>query len=188
MRELQQPGMPVVQAIADRFGPDVAPDGVLDRAALAARAFGDPGAVADLNAIVHPAVRAEMAARVAAQQGTDHVVVLDIPLLAEGTPRVELQATIVVDVPIEAQVDRLVRLRGFDEADARSRIARQATREQRLAIATHLIDNVGDLADLARQVDAIWADLLTLAHVPAPGADHPPGPGPTHPPAPNERS
>jgi dephospho-CoA kinase len=163
VRELQGPGMPVVAAIAARFGDDVAPGGVLDRAALAGRVFADPDAVRALNAIVHPAVQAEMAARVRAERGTDHVVVLDIPLLAEGERRLDLQATIVVDVPTEVQVDRLVRQRGFDEADARARIARQATREARLALATHVIDNIGDLDDLRRQVDAVWPELVALA-------------------------
>jgi dephospho-CoA kinase len=136
-------------------------DGRLDRAALAAIAFADPEALHDLNEIVHPAVGREIARRIAAEQDTDHVVVLDIPLLAEN-PRDGLAATIVVDVPVDVAVDRLVRLRGMTEEDARSRIARQATREERVARADRVLDNRGSLADLERQVDELWAWLVTL--------------------------
>ena len=104
-------------------------------------------ALKELNAIVHPAVGAEIARRIEAAAGTDAVVVLDIPLLAEN-PRKGLAGTIVVDTPVEVAVDRLVRLRGMDEADARARIARQATREERAAGADRIIDNNGDLTAL----------------------------------------
>lgn len=168
VRDLQQPGMPVVLAIAERFGADMAPLGVLDRGALAARVFGDADAVAALNAIVHPAARAEMEARVERERETDHVVVLDVPLLVEMGGRDDLQAVVIVDVPVEAQVDRLVRYRGFDEADARARIARQATRDERLARATHVIDNSGTPDGLVAQVDALWRELGRLAPYGAP--------------------
>ena len=135
-REVQQPGAPLLARLAERFGDHViAADGSLDRQAVATIAFADADALADLNKIVHPAVAAEINARVGAQLATDNVVVMDIPLLAEN-PREGLQATIVIDVPVEVQVERLVGSRGFDEADARARIARQATREQRLERAT----------------------------------------------------
>ena len=133
VREVQQPGSPVLAALAERFGSEViAADGSLDRAAVATLAFSDPENLKALNAIVHPAVAREMNERVMAQVGTERVVVMDIPLLTEN-PREGLQGRIVVDVPVEVQVQRLVAGRGFDEADARARIARQATREQRLA-------------------------------------------------------
>jgi dephospho-CoA kinase len=106
-------------------------------------------------------VRDEMNRRIAEQAGTDHVVVLDIPLLAEN-PRTGLQGVIVVDVPVEVQVERLVRYRGFDEADARARIARQATREQRLALATVVVDNSGDIGALAEQIETVWQWLCSL--------------------------
>lgn len=183
VHELQAPGTPVLAAIVERFGEEVAPGGVLDRPALARRVFGDADALRSLNAIVHPAVAAEMTARIERERSTDHVVVLDIPLLVESPWRYDLQAVIVVDVPVELQVRRLVEARGFDEDDARARIARQATREQRRAAATHIIDNSGAIADLDGQVGELWAALRALP--PAP----PPSPAPAAPPAdPNGRS
>lgn len=167
VRDVQQPGSPVLAAMAERFGPQViADDGSLDRAAVASVVFSDPEALTALNAIVHPAVGAEMNRQVMAERGTDHVVVMDIPLLTEN-PREGLQAVIVVDVDPEVQVQRLVQGRGFDEADARARLAKQATREQRLATATHVIDNSGSLADLVPQVDELWAALCALEQLPA---------------------
>ena len=161
-RDLQQPGSPVLAAIADRFGPSMLQaDGSLDRAALAAVVFGDPEALAALNGIVHPAVGIEMNRRVDAEVDGDRVVVLDIPLLAEN-PRQGLAATIVVDVPIEVAVERLVRFRSMTEADARARIERQASRETRLALATRVIDNSGDQQALAAQVADLWTWLQSL--------------------------
>ena len=163
-REVQQPGSPVLAALAERFGADViAADGTLDRARVAAIAFADADALADLNAIVHPAVGAEINRRIREQADTDRVVVLDIPLLTEN-PRDGLQGKIVVDVPVETQVERLVRFRGFDEADARARIARQATREQRLEGAGFVIDNSGGLDELEPQIAELWAWLQSLPH------------------------
>lgn len=170
VREVQEPGSPVLTAIAERFGANViAADGSLDRAALAAVAFADPEAVKALNAIVHPAVGAEMNRRIDEQRHTDRVVVLDIPLLTEN-PRTGLQGKIVVDVPVETQVERLVRFRGFAEDDARARIARQATREQRLEGADVVVDNSGSLDELAPQIDRVWAWLTSLPQLP-PDAD-----------------
>ena len=163
-RELQRPGQPVLAAIVERFGQGVLlPDGELDRPALAAVVFSDPDALKDLNAIVHPAVGAEIARRIEAARGTDAVVVLDIPLLAEN-PRKGLAATVVVDTPVDVAVERLVRFRGMDEADARARIARQASREERAAGADRIVDNTGDLGALEAQVDDLWAWLRTLPH------------------------
>lgn len=161
-RELQEPGQPVLAAIVDRFGDGVLlPDGRLDRAALAAIVFADPNALRALNGMVHPAVGAEIARRIEAERSTDHVVVLDIPLLAEN-PRDGLAATIVVDTPVDVAVSRLVRQRDMTVDDARARIARQATRDERLATADRVLDNGGTPADLARQVDELWAWLRTL--------------------------
>ena len=166
-REVQAPGSPVLAALADRFGERIIrADGSLDRPALAAIAFTDAEALQDLNRIVHPAIGAEINARVNAEVTTDHVVILDVPLLTEQ-PRDGLQGTIVVDVPVEVQVDRLVRFRGFDEADARARISRQATREQRLATATIVVDNTGTNEDLLSQMEALWRWLTSLAQLPA---------------------
>jgi dephospho-CoA kinase len=161
-RDLQRAGQPVLAAIVERFGPDVLlPDGELDRPALAAIVFSDPDSLKDLNAIVHPAVGAEIARRIEAASGTDAVVVLDIPLLAEN-PRKGLAATVVVDTPVDLAVERLVRLRGMDEDDARARIARQATREERAATADRILDNSDDLAALESQVDELWDWLSAL--------------------------
>jgi dephospho-CoA kinase len=165
-RELQQPGAPLLAALAERFGESIiGPDGELDRAGLAAIVFSDAEALKSLNAIVHPAVGAEIARRVAAEVATEHVVVLDVPLLAEN-PRDNLQGTIVVDAPVEVQVERLVHGRGFGEADARARIANQASREDRLRRADVVVDNSGDRAALGPQIERVWDWLTSLPQLP----------------------
>ena len=167
VREVQLPGSSVLAELAEKFGSEVlAADGSLDRQAVANIVFTDPDALKALNAIVHPAVGKEMNRRMIEQRTTDHVVVLDIPLLTEN-PREVLQGKIVVDVPVEVQVERLVKYRGFDEADARARISRQATREQRLATADFVVDNSGDLAGLQPQMDKLWLWLNSLPQLPA---------------------
>jgi len=166
VREVQEPGSPVITALAEAFGSQVvAADGSLDRQAVAEIVFTDPDALKKLNAIVHPAVGAEMNRRIVEQRTTENIVILDIPLLTEN-PREGLQARIVVDVPEEVQVQRLVEFRGFDESDARARMSRQATREQRLASADFVVDNSGTPQDLASQVDALWTWLQTLTQLP----------------------
>jgi len=167
VREVQLPGSAVLTELVAKFGAGVlAADGSLDRQAVANIVFTDPEALKALNAIVHPAVGKEMNRRMIEQRTTDHVVILDIPLLTEN-PREGLQGKIVVDVPVEVQVERLVQYRGFDEADARARISRQATREQRLATADFVVDNSGDLADLKPQIDKLWLWLNSLPQLPA---------------------
>jgi dephospho-CoA kinase len=161
-RELQQPGTAVFDAMVERFGPGiVAPDGTLDRQAVADLVFNDPDALQDLNGIVHPAVGVEIATRLAAEADTDHLVVLDVPLLVESG-RDDLAALVVVDVDPEVAVARLVEHRGMQEADARARMARQVPRAERLAKADLVIDNSGTLEDLAAQVDEAWPRLLAL--------------------------
>ena len=156
VRELQAPGQPLLKDLANEFGDSIiSADGSLDRAALAQIAFNDKDALARLNKIVHPAVGKEMDRRLNEQRSTDNVVVLDIPLLAEN-PRKGLSGVIVVDVPLEIAVSRLVEFRNMSEEDARARIANQASREKRLAIADQVIDNSGDLEQLARRVDEVW--------------------------------
>ena len=156
VHELQRPGTPVLAAMVDRFGPEIlGRDGTLDRAAVAARVFGDPEALEDLGEIVHPPVRDEIFRRVIEQSETDNVVVLDIPLLAESGWE-GLIGTIVVDLDPDVAVQRLVRSRGFTEADARARIANQASREERLAKASIVIDNSGGIEDLEPQLDRCW--------------------------------
>lgn len=159
-REAVAVGTDGYRAVVDRFGPDVvAGDGGLDRKALAGMVFEDPEALADLNGIVHPLVRAAIAERVAALDGTDEVVVLEIPLLVESGRSYGASKVIVVDCPEEVAVRRLVEGRGMDEADARRRIAAQVSRADRLAAADVVIDNAGSQAELRRQVDAVWAEL-----------------------------
>jgi dephospho-CoA kinase len=161
-RDLQSPGSPVLAAMAARFGDHIIrEDGSLDRAAVAAIVFNDEDALKDLNGIVHPAMQDEIQRQIDAHRDTDRLVVLDFPLLGEN-PRPGLAATIVVDVPVDEAVGRLVTQRGMDEADARARITSQITREERLARATHVIDNSGDRDALARQVDDLWDALHEL--------------------------
>ncbi len=136
-RQLQEPGQPVLTAIVERFGTQVLDsDGRLNRPVLAAIVFNDPEALKELNAIVHPAVGVETARRIAAEQGTDHVVVLDVPLLVE-TGRGGLAAIIVVDVPTDIAIQRLAEQRGMAEADARARVAVQASREEHVGKSGH---------------------------------------------------
>jgi dephospho-CoA kinase len=161
-RDVEQAGSPVVKAIAERFGDGVVDaDGNLIRAKLAEIVFPDPEALKDLNAIVHPAVGAEITRRMGLFASTDKVVVLDIPLLTEN-PRRGLQGKIVVDVPIDLQIARLVSSRGFTEADARARIARQSSREDRLKDADFVIDNSGTIAELEPQITELWVWLHSL--------------------------
>lgn len=162
VRELQAPGQPVLAAMVERFGTEIlAADGTLDRQAVADVVFADADALADLNAIVHPAVGAEIARRLEDLAGSDRVVILDVPLLVESG-RSDLAALVVVDVDPDLAVARLVEHRGFSEADARARMSRQVPRAQRSARADLVIDNSGDLADLDREVDRAWAWISTL--------------------------
>ena len=155
-RELQAPGAPVLREIVDAFGADVLDAaGALDRPKLASKVFGDAEALTKLNKIVHPAVGREMAARLDAQRDTANVVVLDIPLLVEN-PREGLCGVVVVDLPTDIAVDRLVEFRGMSRDDAEARISRQATREARVALADKVIDNSGSLEQLVAHVDAAW--------------------------------
>lgn len=167
-RAVVEPGTPGLARIAETFGPGVlTPDGALDRPKLAALVFADDGAREKLNAITHPLIReylqaAEEAA--VAAGGPDTIVVHDIPLLAEGQRAAEFAVVVVVDVPPEVQLERLTTQRGMTEEQARARMAAQATREQRLAIADLVIDNSGTLADLDRRVTEVWSDLRSRAH------------------------
>jgi dephospho-CoA kinase len=163
-REVVVPGSPGLARIAETFGPGVLrPDGSLNRERLGEIVFGDPELRVKLNEIVHPLVRewmqaAEQAAvRAAAPPGP--VVVHDVPLLAESRGRAGFDLVIVVDVPPGVQAERLVRLRRLPAEQAQARMAAQASREERLAVADIVIDNSGSLADLDRRVAEVWADL-----------------------------
>ena len=139
------------------------PDGSLNRERLGEIVFGDPGLRAKLNEIVHPLVREWMqAAERAAVQAAEPpgpIIVHDVPLLAESRGKEGFDVVIVVDVPPELQVERLVRLRGMAPDRARARMAAQASREQRLAVADLVIDNSGSLDDLDRRVAEVWVNL-----------------------------
>jgi dephospho-CoA kinase len=168
VRDLQRPGEPVFDAMVERFGPGiVADDGTLDRAAVASIVFADADALEELNAIVHPAVRAEIARQTRQYEHTDDVVVLDIPLFDRVAVTVPVAGVLVVDVPVDLQVERLVRHRGFDEADAWARIAQQRSREDRLVDADYVIDNAGDEVALDAAIDAAWAWIEDLPAVAA---------------------
>ena len=168
VRELQEPGQPVFEAMVDHFGSEILDaEGRIDRQAVADRVFKDSEALKALNQMTHPAVQAEMARRMGEVAGTDAIVIMDIPLLTskrEGMGRV-----IVVDAPVEVAVERLVEQRGLSEEDARARIANQISRDERLALADFVVDNGGDLDQLDREVDRCWDWLVSLEH-PAPPA------------------
>ncbi|MGH9128292.1 MAG: dephospho-CoA kinase [Acidimicrobiales bacterium] len=164
-RQVMAPGRPAYRGVLDRFGPGVqSPDGTIDRPALAAIVFADPLALADLNALTHPAVRDAMLARLAAEAGgAGRVAILDIPLLAEGArARWPLDGVIVVDASPAVVLERLVNLRGMEPGEALARMSSQASREDRLAIADFVIANSGDEAQLAAQVDRAWAWVTGL--------------------------
>ncbi len=160
-RDLQRPGQPVHRRIVQRFGPEVVgPGGALDRPALAGIVFSDGAALADLEALVHPEVHAVMDERLAALAGTEAVVVLDVPLLLESGDY-EVGGVVVVDCPTEVVMRRLVE-RGMAEADARARLARQVSREERLARSDVVIDNSGALDALGPQVAGAWTWIQSL--------------------------
>ena len=158
-REVVAPGTEGLREIVETFGPDVlTPDGELDRPAMGARVFGNEKARDRLEAIIHPRVRAR-GTELEAEAGEDAVVVHDIPLLAETGQAEAFDAVIVVDVPVEMQLDRMVNLRGMSREEAEARVKAQATREQRRAIATYLIDNTRTLEDLHDRVTEVFDEL-----------------------------
>jgi dephospho-CoA kinase len=160
-REVVEPGTEGLVAVIAEFGDEVlGADGRLDRPRLGAIVFADPGRLRALNAIVHPLVRAR-SAELEAAAGPDTVVVHDVPLLTENGLASLYDLVVVVDAMPETQLDRLVRLRGMSEDEARARMAAQATREQRLAVADIVIDNNGPLEALEPQVRKVWDDLRT---------------------------
>lgn len=158
-REAVGPGTDGLQEVIEAFGPEVLTDqGELDRPAMGAIVFADAEKRRVLEAIIHPRVRAR-GAEIEASAGPDDVVVHDIPLLAETGQADGFDAVIVVDVPTETQVERMVDLRGMTREEAEARVAAQATREERLAIATHVVDNTGSLEDLRRRVTDVYREL-----------------------------
>jgi dephospho-CoA kinase len=159
-RAVVEPGQPALDKLVERFGEGILDaDGRLDRGALAKLVFGDDEARRDLEAITHPAINDEFSRRVV-EAPTDAVVVLDVPLLAESEQarKRPYQTVIVVEAPRGIRLERL-EARGVDRADAEARMAAQAGDEERREIATHVVDNARDRADLERQIDGVWADL-----------------------------
>ncbi len=196
VRELQEPGGEVLAAMVDRFGDAILDEnGSLDRAAMADIVFNElpdatsseasgkdssNTALTDLNAIVHPPVGREIARRLqAAYEQPDALgaeskkllVVLDIPLLAEGLlkggpPRYAVSGVLVVDTPRETAIKRLVGDRAMSHADAQARMANQVTRHERLSIADHVLVNTGSLAELEPLLDAAYAWAIGLRATP----------------------
>jgi dephospho-CoA kinase len=172
-REVVVPGSRGLKRIVVAFGDEVlSPDGSLDRARLGEIVFKDPELRAKLNAIVHPLVRQWMlAAERTAVQAADPpgpIIVHDVPLLAESRGKGGFDLVIVVDVPPELQIERLISQRGTTPDQVRARMNAQASQEQRLKVADIVIDNSGSLADLDRRVAALWADLQRRAELSPP--------------------
>lgn len=162
-REVVGPGTPGLDAVIAEFGGQVLrPDGSLNRARLGEVVFADPDRLAALNAIVHPLV-GRRSAELFDAASRDAVVVYDVPLLAENDLAGLYDLVIVVDAPVEVQLERLTGRRGMPEDQARARIAAQVTREERRALADVVIDNVGDIDELDRQVARVWSTLRRRA-------------------------
>ena len=161
-REVVGPGTPALAEIARRFGDDIlTPDGALNRPALGAIVFNDLESLRTLEAITHPAIRALAAGREASAD-SDAIVVHDNALLVEMGHHTACDAVIVVDVPQEIQIQRLVATRGMSEAEARARITNQTSRESRTGVADFIVDNTGSLDGLALIVGGLWAKLVGL--------------------------
>ncbi|GAB2926209.1 dephospho-CoA kinase [Streptomyces sundarbansensis] len=162
-REVVEPGTPGLAAVVEEFGPAVlTAEGALDRPALGALVFADDGRRAALNAIVHPLVGAR-AAELERAAPEDAVVVHDVPLLTENKLAPLYDLVLVVDASAETRLDRLVTLRGMTEADARARMAAQATREERRAVADLIVDNDGPREALDARVREVWDELVRRA-------------------------
>ncbi|EHN73673.1 dephospho-CoA kinase [Streptomyces coelicoflavus ZG0656] len=163
-REVVAPGTPGLAAVVEAFGEDVlARDGSLDRPKLGSIVFADPEKLSVLNGIVHPLV-GERSRALEEAAAEDAVVVHDVPLLTENGLAPLYDLVVVVDADPATQLDRLVRLRGMTEQDARARMAAQATREQRREIADVVVDNDVPLEELRRRVADVWAGLVRKAH------------------------
>ena len=164
-REVVEPGTAGLEAVVGEFGREVLrPDGGLDRPALGFRVFADPDALARLNAILHPLIGERTAQEMAtAEQSGARVLVHDVALLVENGLAGLYDAVVVVAASPATQLDRLVRLRGMTERDARERIAAQAPLADKLAVATDVVRNDGPREELAPQVAAVWERLVAAA-------------------------
>lgn len=163
-RQLMEPGQQVLAETVRIFGPGIlTPSGELDRPALAQLVFSDPEARQKLNSLVHPAVRAEAARQrqAALEQGEQGLVIVeDIPLLVETGQASDFDGVLVVQTDLPVRLERLVRQRGMDEADALARIRAQASDQQRQAVASWLIDNSGSPEKTEQQVQVLWEELV----------------------------
>ena len=159
-REVVKPGTPALAAIAERFGSEALNDGRLNRSRLAEIVFADPLARRDLERIVHPAVKAR-AVELERVADATAVVVHVIPLLVETGQQQNFDFVVTVDVDQETQVQRLIARNRFSRAEAESRIAAQATREERRAAADVVLDNTGSVAQLREQIAALWTVLTS---------------------------
>jgi dephospho-CoA kinase len=167
-REVVAPGTPGLAEVVQAFGPDVLhSDGTLDRGRLGELVFADESLRMKLNSIIHPRVGERMA-ELERQAGGAPVIVHDVPLLAENHLADSFDEVVVVDVPPRIQAERLARERGMSRAEAAARLRAQASREERLAVASIVVDNSGSLAELDREVGELWAELRRRART-APG-------------------
>lgn len=166
-REVVEPGSEGFREVVERFGGEVVTsDGELDRPRLATIVFDDEDARRDLNSIIHPRVHERIERRLAELEGSGElgphgIVVVDVPLLVEVDDDRPYQAVVVILAPEEVRIARLVRERGMDLDEIRARIAAQASEGERLAAATHTVDNSGDLDDLEPRVDALYKELVS---------------------------
>ncbi len=178
-REVVEPGEPALAEIAERFGDEVLhPDGSLDRSAMAERVFRDDEARAVLEAVTHPRIAERVDARIAEAgrtggDGEPPIVVLDHPLLVESGRLDRFDALVVVLADPELRVRRLVQARGLTETDARARMRAQASDEERREVADHVVRNDGGVADLEREVDALYTRLRAAADARAAASDRP---------------
>ena len=157
-------GTPGFEDVVDAFGPEVVgPDGDLDRAALAARIFADPSEKATLEGIVHPEVASRFGQRVQEFRETDRIVLYVSPLLVELGLAPAFDVVVVVTASPHLRISRVASDRGLSPDQVRSRMAAQATDEQRMEVADVLIDNDGSLAELEPQIERLWADLAARA-------------------------
>lgn len=162
VRDVQMPGSPVLTQIAETFGEDlIREDGSLDRALLGSRVFGDDARLAKLNAIVHPAVRAESTRRFdeAFAEDPEAIVVYDVPLLVEARAGDGWDLIVIAHAPAEVRMRRLIEERGMSASDAASRIASQVSDEARLKIADVVIDTAGTMDETVAQAAALWERL-----------------------------
>ncbi|HZL75417.1 MAG TPA: dephospho-CoA kinase [Propionibacteriaceae bacterium] len=157
-REVVEPGTPALAAILERFGTQVLKDGQLDRTRLAEIVFADPVARRDLERIVHPAVRAR-AAELERAAGDAAVVVHVVPLLVETGQHKDFDLVVTVDADHETQIQRLMARNGFTRAEAESRIAAQASRDDRTRNSDVVLHNTGSMTQLKQQIDALWTEL-----------------------------